>query len=569
MENRDVRAELERWIANVSDEELAAELAEMKKAADAGDDSAAVDAFFQDLAFGTAGLRGTLGAGTNRMNIYTVGRATQGFADYLNANFENPSVAIARDSRNKGELFVQVTASILAANGIVAHVYPKISPVPTLSFAVRDLGCSGGICMTASHNPAAYNGYKAYGPDGCQITSEAAKAISASIANTDAFSGVKTVGFDEAVASGMVKWIDDAVLERYYDAVLSKSVSSLSAEQVAEAPLKLVYTPLNGTGLIPVTTVLERAGITDITVVPEQREPNGDFPTCPYPNPEIREAMQRGIDLCEEVHPDLLLATDPDADRVGVACKDGDDYTLLTGNEMGVLLLDYIARMRSERGEDLSDKVAVTTIVSSAMVDALAAEYGFELRRCLTGFKYIGDIITELSDAGQVDRFIFGFEESYGYLSGDHVRDKDAVNASLLICQMAQDYKLRGMNLAQAMRALYEKHGWWLNRTVSVSFPGAAGAETMRGIMAKLREQAPSELAGRAVEAVVDYEGGVNGLPSANVVEFDVEGGNKVIVRPSGTEPKIKLYVFAKDADRAAADALLDALEAAGRELLK
>ena len=569
MENRDVRAELERWIANVSDKELAAELAEMKKAADAGDDSAAVDAFFQDLAFGTAGLRGTLGAGTNRMNIYTVGRATQGFADYLNANFENPSVAIARDSRNKGELFVQVTASILAANGIVAHVYPKISPVPTLSFAVRDLGCSGGICMTASHNPAAYNGYKAYGPDGCQITSEAAKAISASIANTDAFSGVKTMGFDEAVASGMVKWIDDAVLERYYDAVLSKSVSSLSAEQVAEAPLKLVYTPLNGTGLIPVTTVLERAGITDITVVPEQREPNGDFPTCPYPNPEIREAMQKGIDLCEEVHPDLLLATDPDADRVGVACKDGDDYTLLTGNEMGVLLLDYIARMRSERGEDLSDKVAVTTIVSSVMVDALAAEYGFELRRCLTGFKYIGDIITELSDAGQVDRFIFGFEESYGYLSGDHVRDKDAVNASLLICQMAQDYKLRGMNLAQAMRALYEKHGWWLNRTVSVSFPGAAGAETMRGIMAKLREQAPSELAGRAVEAVVDYEGGVNGLPSANVVEFDVEGGNKVIVRPSGTEPKIKLYVFAKDADRAAADALLDALEAAGRELLK
>lgn len=569
MTNRDVRAELERWIANVSDKELAAELAEMKKAADAGDDSAAVDAFFQDLAFGTAGLRGTLGAGTNRMNIYTVGRATQGFADYLNANFENPSVAIARDSRNKGELFVQVTASILAANGIVAHVYPKISPVPTLSFAVRDLGCSGGICMTASHNPAAYNGYKAYGPDGCQITSEAAKAISASIANTDAFSGVKTMGFDEAVASGMVKWIDDAVLERYYDAVLSNSVSSLSAEQVAEAPLKLVYTPLNGTGLIPVTTVLERAGITDITVVPEQREPNGDFPTCPYPNPEIREAMQKGIDLCEEVHPDLLLATDPDADRVGVACKDGDDYTLLTGNEMGVLLLDYIARMRSERGEDLSDKVAVTTIVSSAMVDALAAEYGFELRRCLTGFKYIGDIITELSDAGQVDRFIFGFEESYGYLSGDHVRDKDAVNASLLICQMAQDYKLRGMNLAQAMSALYEKHGWWLNRTASVSFPGAAGAETMRGIMAKLREQAPSELAGRAVEAVVDYEGGVNGLPSANVVEFDVEGGNKVIVRPSGTEPKIKLYVFAKDADRAAADALLDALEAAGRELLK
>ncbi len=569
MANCDVHAELDRWIANVSDEELADELAEMKTSADAGDDSAAVDAFFQDLAFGTAGLRGTLGAGTNRMNVYTVGRATQGFADYLNAHFENPSVAIARDSRNKGELFVQVTASVLAANGIVAHVYPKISPVPTLSWAVRDLGCSGGICMTASHNPAPYNGYKAYGPDGCQITSEAAKAISAAIANTDEFAGVKTMDFDAAVAAGMVKWIDDAVLERYYDAVLSKSVSNLTDEQVASAPLKLVYTPLNGTGLVPVTTVLERAGIADVTVVPEQREPNGDFPTCPYPNPEIREAMQKGIDLCEQVHPDLLLATDPDADRVGVACKDGEDYTLLTGNEMGVLLLDYIARMRSQRGEDLSDKVAVTTIVSSAMVDALAAEYGFELRRCLTGFKYIGDIITELSDAGQADRFIFGFEESYGYLSGDHVRDKDAVNASLLICQMAQDYKLRGMNLAQAMRALYEKHGWWLNRTVSVSFPGAAGAETMRGIMERLRSEAPAELAGRTVEAVVDYEEGVNGLPSANVVEFDVEGGNKVIVRPSGTEPKIKLYVFAKDADRVAADALLDALEAGGRELLK
>ena len=568
MENRDVRAELEHWIANVSDEELAADLAEMKKAADAGDDSAAVDAFFQDLAFGTAGLRGTLGAGTNRMNIYTVGRATQGFADYLNANFENPSVAIARDSRNKGELFVKVTASILAANGIVAHVYPKISPVPTLSFAVRDLGCSGGICMTASHNPAAYNGYKAYGPDGCQITSEAAKAISASIANTDAFSGVKTMGFDEAVASGMVKWIDDAVLERYYDAVLSKSVSSLSAEQVAEAPLKLVYTPLNGTGLIPVTTVLERAGITDITVVPEQREPNGDFPTCPYPNPEIREAMQKGIDLCEEVHPDLLLATDPDADRVGVACKDGDAYTLLTGNEMGVLLLDYICRMRAERDENLAEKVAVTTIVSSAMVDALAVKYGFELRRCLTGFKYIGDIITELADAGQADRFIFGFEESYGYLSGDHVRDKDAVNASLLICQMAQSYKLQGKNLADAMRDLYAEHGYWLNRTVSVSYPGAEGAAAMAAIMERLRAKAPSEVAGLAVESVVDYKDAGTGLPPANVVEFRLAGGNKAIVRPSGTEPKIKLYVFAKDDTREGAEALLDSIETAGRKLL-
>ena len=568
MADRDVRAELERWIGNVDDAELSAELEDMRKKADAGDDSAMVDAFFQDLSFGTAGLRGIIGAGTNRMNVYTVGRATQGFADYLNAHFDAPSVAIARDSRNKGELFVKTTAAILAANGVAVHVYPRISPVPTLSWAVRDLGCSGGICMTASHNPAPYNGYKAYGPDGCQITSEAAAAISAAIAETDAFSGVKTMDFDEAVAAGAIRWIDDAVLERYYDAVLARSVNNLSDEQISAAPLKLVYTPLNGTGLVPVTTVLARAGVSDVTVVPEQEQPDGNFPTCPYPNPEIREAMQRGIDLCEQVHPDLLLATDPDADRVGVACKDGDDYTLLTGNEMGVLLLDYICRMRVERGEDLSGKVAVTTIVSSAMVDALAAEYGFELRRCLTGFKYIGDIITELSDAGGADRFIFGFEESYGYLSGDHVRDKDAVNASLLICQMAQFYKLEGKNLAQAMRDLYAKHGWWLNRTVSLSYPGADGAAKMAELMAALRADAPDALAGRAVEKVVDYQGGVDGLPSANVVEFDIAGGNKVIVRPSGTEPKIKLYVFAKEASREAADALLDELEAAGRQLL-
>lgn len=556
---------LDTWIEHVDDPELLQELTQLKEA---GDEEAITDAFFQDLAFGTAGLRGTIGAGTNRMNIYTVGRATQGFADYLVKHFENPCVAIARDSRNKGELFVKTTAAILAANGVTSYVYPKISPVPTLSWAVRFLNCSGGICMTASHNPAPYNGYKAYGPDGCQITSEAAAAISAAMEATDPFADVKSMDFDEAVAQGLVKWIDDAVLDAYYDAVLAQSVNNLSEDEIAAAPLKLVYTPLNGTGLIPVTSVLDRAGITDVTVVPEQRDPDGDFPTCPYPNPEIREAMQKGIDLCEQVHPDLLLATDPDADRVGVACADGDDYTLLTGNEMGVLLLDYICKMRAERGEDLASKVAVTTIVSSSMVDALAAEYGFELRRCLTGFKYIGDIITSLSDAGEVDRFIFGFEESYGYLSGDHVRDKDAVNASLLICQMAQYYKLQGKNLFEAMRALYERYGYYHNRTISLSYPGAEGAGKMAGIMRTLRENPPAEIAGSAVEAVVDYATGVNGLPTADVVEFDLAGGNKAIVRPSGTEPKIKLYVFAKGADAAEADALMDAIEEAGRKLL-
>ena len=561
----DVHELLDTWIENVTDEEL---LGELKAMREAGDEDAITDAFFQELAFGTAGLRGTLGAGTNRMNIYTVGRATQGFADYLVKNFENPTVAIARDSRNKGELFVKTTAAILAANGVTSYVYPKISPVPTLSWATRYLKCSGGICMTASHNPAAYNGYKAYGPDGCQITSEAADAISAAMNACDPFHDVKTMDFDAAVEQGLVKWIGDEVLDAYYDAVADKSVNNLTPEQIANAPLKLVYTPLNGTGLIPVTTVLNKVGVTDITVVPEQRDPDGDFPTCPYPNPEIREAMQKGIDLCQEVKPDLLLATDPDADRVGVACADGDDYTLLTGNEMGVLLLDYICKMRAERGEDLSRKVAVTTIVSSAMVDALAEEYGFELRRCLTGFKYIGDIITGLSDAGEVDRFIFGFEESYGYLSGDHVRDKDAVNASMLICQMAQYYKLQGLNLVQAMRALYEKYGYYHNKTVSLSYPGADGAAKMAGIMESLRAEVPVQIAGAKVEAVVDYATCVNGLPAADVIEFDLEGGNKAIVRPSGTEPKIKLYIFAKGEDAAAADALIDAIEEDGRKLL-
>ena len=556
---------LDTWLENVKDEELLAELSSMKES---GDEEAITDAFFQDLAFGTAGLRGTIGAGTNRMNIYTVGRATQGFADYLNKTFDSPTVAIARDSRNKGELFVQTTAAILAANGITSYVYPKISPVPTLSWATRYLKCSGGICMTASHNPAAYNGYKAYGPDGCQITSEAAAAISAAMEATDPFKDIKSMDFDDAVSQGLVKWIDDSCLDAYYDAVVDKSVNNLTPEQIAAAPLKLVYTPLNGTGLIPVTTVLKKVGITDVTVVPEQKDPDGNFPTCPYPNPEIRQAMQKGIDLCEEVKPDLLLATDPDADRVGVACADGDDYTLLTGNEMGVLLLDYICKMRAERGENLHDKVAVTTIVSSAMVDALAAEYGFELRRCLTGFKYIGDIITGLSDAGQVDRFIFGFEESYGYLSGDHVRDKDAVNASMLICQMAQYYKLQGLNLVQAMHALYEKYGYYHNKTIALSYPGAEGADKMAGIMVDLRKNPPASIAGSKVTGVVDYGEGVNGLPKANVLEFDLEGGDKAIVRPSGTEPKIKLYIFAKGDDATSADAQIDAIEKDGRELL-
>ena len=562
----DAMRELESWIEHVEDPELAAELAELKAS---GDAAAVEDAFFRDLSFGTAGLRGVIGAGSNRMNVYTVARATQGFADYLNATFESPSVAIARDSRNKGEEFVRTAARVLAANGVRVHVYPRISPVPTLSWAVRDLGLSGGICMTASHNPAAYNGYKVYGPDGCQITSEAASAISDAIARVGMFGGARLVGFDDAVARGLVSWIPDEVLDRYVDAVLGQSVSALGHDERRAAALKVVYTPLNGTGMQVVPRVLSRGGIGDVAVVPEQAEPDGDFPTCPYPNPEIREAMEAGISLAGRLGADLLLATDPDADRVGVAVRDGDGYALLTGNEVGLLLLDYVCRSRRERGEDLSRMVAATTIVSSPMVDCLAREHGFELRRFLTGFKYIGELIGSLEAAGEEDRFLFGFEESYGYLAGTYVRDKDAVVASLLICQLAQELKLRGMSLADAMRELYGRYGHYRSKTTSLSYPGADGAARMAEIMAGLRERQPREVAGRAVESFTDYAAGGTGLPAADVLSLGLAGGEGVAVRPSGTEPKIKVYLFAKGGTAQEAEAEVASLEAAMRELLQ
>ena len=554
---------LELWLENVQEADLRDELEAMKT-----DEKAALEAFHQDLAFGTAGLRGIIGAGTDRMNVHTVGRATQGFADYLVANYSNPSVVIGRDSRNKGEEFVRRTAEVFAANGVKVYVFPRIVPTPTVSFGVRDLVCSGGVNMTASHNPAPYNGYKAYDHTGCQIATEAADAISAAIADVDTFGGVKTCDFDEALADGRIEWVPESVLDRFIDAVEACSVARPEDDGL---PLKLVYTPLNGTGLECVSRILKRVGVTDVTVVPEQAEPDGNFPTCPYPNPEIREALQKGIDLCEEVHPDLLVATDPDADRVGIAVKDGDDYLLLTGNETGVLLLDYVARMIADtQGADaLARKVAVTTIVSSVMVDAIAAQYGFEVRRVLTGFKYIGGVIAELEAVGEADRFMFGFEESYGYLNGTHVRDKDAVDASMLICQMAQYYKAQGMNLADAMRALYERHGYFLNKTLSFTFPGVEGGERMAQLMKGLREQPPAEFAGCAVEGVVDYATGVDGLPAANVVEFDLQGGNKVIFRPSGTEPKVKAYLFAKRETREAAQELLGQLEAAATQCMQ
>ena len=561
----DVHELLDTWIANVKDEELLAELNTMKEQ---GDEDAITDAFFQDLAFGTAGLRGTIGAGTNRMNIYTVGRATQGFADYLNATFEHPTVAIARDSRNKGELFVKTTAAILAANGVTALVYPKISPVPTLSWAVRDLKCSGGICMTASHNPAPYNGYKAYGPDGCQITSEAADAISKAIAETDTFTGVKSMDFDEALEQGLVKWIDDSCLERYYDAVLARGVTNLSAEEIAGAPLKLVYTPLNGTGLIPVTTVLERAGITDVTVVPEQKEPNGDFPTCPYPNPEIRQAMQKGIDLCEQVHPDLLLATDPDADRVGVAVKNSDDYLLLTGNEMGVLLLDYLIGAMKRAGKLPKNAAALKTIVTTEMARAVAEANGLACYDTFTGFKFMAEKMNELESAGK-NTVIFSYEESYGYMLGHYVRDKDAVTASLLLTEMAAWYYAQGMTLFDALEALFKKYGFFGEKTFNLVMPGLDGVEKMASLMKTLRETPPREIAGVPVAVYKDYADGTArdaasgevskiALAGSNVLRFELADGTHIVVRPSGTEPKIKVYVLTKGADARERDANLE-----------
>ena len=574
----EIKERLNVWLENVEDEELSEELSRLAADLEAGAEgaeAAVADAFFQDLEFGTAGLRGVIGAGTNRMNRYTVARATQGLADYLNAHFENPSVAIARDSRHKGREFSRIAACVLAANGIRSLLYTRLEPTPALSFAVRDLGCSAGINMTASHNPAAYNGYKVYGPDGCQITSDAAAEISERIARLGYFpaegaESAKIDDYQQACFDGRISWIGEDTLARFMDAVLEQSQET--PEESAE-PIRVLYTPLCGTGLECVSQVLGRIGIPYLDVVPGQDQPDGDFPTCEYPNPEERAALQAGIDKCrswkEMGKPfDLLLATDPDADRVGVACEDGDDYTLVTGNEMGILLMDYLAGRRVARGEDLSRLVAVTTIVSSAMCDDVAAHYGFELRRTLTGFKYIGEQIGRLEAAGEAARFMFGFEESYGYLAGTHVRDKDAVVASMLIVQMARHYRKQGMTLVQAMRALYDKFGWQTNRTISLAYPGADGAQRMADIMAGLRAQPPAQVAGRDVAEVVDYAEGVGDLPKANVVEFRLAGGGKLIVRPSGTEPKIKAYLFAKAPDQTGADAMLDALEQSARELL-
>lgn len=493
------------------------------------------DRFYRDLTFGTGGLRGVIGAGTNRMNIYVIRRATQGLCNYLKSTDLPQSVAIGYDSRIKSDLFAREAAKVLAANGITAWLYPRLEPTPALSWAVRYLGCGAGICVTASHNPAKYNGYKVYGADGCQITLEVAAAVLAEIEKVDMFEDVLI-----CQDSPLIRTIGEDCLEAFLDAVQAQSVA-----KSGQPDLKVVYTPLNGAGLECVTKILRRIGVEDVTVVPSQEKPDGHFPTCPYPNPEIREAMEEGLKLCRQLKPDLLLGTDPDCDRMGIAVPEEDDYRLISGNEMGVLLLDYICRLRLLNGTMPVDPVAVTTIVSTDMADAVAAEYGVDLRRVLTGFKFIGEQIGMLEAQGHPERYIFGFEESYGYLSGTHVRDKDAVNASMLCCEMAAWYRSQGMTLAQAMDALYEKHGCYHNDLASFTFEGADGMAKMESIMEAFRKNGPASLLDQPVTGSIDYNSDNTGLPKSNVLQFQCESA-KVLVRPSGTEPKLKLYLSAR-----------------------
>ena len=539
------------WCENAKeDPDLKAELEGIK-----GDSEAINDRFYRDLEFGTGGLRGVIGAGTNRMNIYTVRRATQGFADYLNQEYKNPSVAISYDSRIKSDVFSKAAAEVLAANGIKVHIYKQLMPTPCLSWAVRALKCQGGIMVTASHNPAKYNGYKVYGEDGCQITLRGAEIILEKINSLDMFSGVKHSDFDKELAAGNISYIDDSVIEEFYKRVLAEGINT---DLCATSGLKVVYTPLNGTGNKPVREILKRIGITDVTVVKEQENPDGNFTTCPYPNPEIREALQVGLSYCDKVKPDLLLATDPDCDRVGIAVPDGKGgYALFSGNEVGAMLLEYICSQRIKKGTMPKNPITVKTIVTTDIVNLIAKEYGVEVIDVLTGFKFIGEQIGFLEAKGEENRYIFGFEESYGYLSGGYVRDKDAVDASMLICEMAAYYRTQGITLMQARENMYKKYGMFLQTLYSFEFDGESGMKHMEELMSDLRSNHPSSIGGLKVERFEDYLASTSKniatgevkeltLPKSNVLAFYLENGCKAIVRPSGTEPKIKTYITAK-----------------------
>ncbi len=547
-----------RWLsADLEDSALTDELKRI-----AGNEEEIKERFAVSLAFGTAGLRGVLGAGSNRMNIYVVRQATQGLANWVKTQGGNQLVAISYDSRINSDVFARTAACVLAANGIQVRIYDALMPVPALSYATRYYGANAGIMVTASHNPAKYNGYKAYGPDGCQMTDAAAAIVYAEIQKTDILNGAKMMDFEAGIAAGLIKYVGDDCKEGLYDAIKSCQVRPGLCKT---AGLKLVYSPLNGSGLVPVTRILSDIGIDDITIVPEQKYPDGNFPTCPYPNPEIFEALRLGLELATREGADLMLATDPDADRVGIAmrCPDGS-YELVSGNEMGVLLLDYICAGRIEKGTMPKNAVAVKSLVSTPLADAVAANYGVEMRNVLTGFKWIGDQIAGLEAKGEVERFILGFEESYGYLAGPYVRDKDAVVASMLICEMAAYYRSIGSSIKERLEAIYAKYGRYLNKIDSFEFPGLSGMDKMAGIMADLRANPPAEIGGYAVVKVTDYKKTEEtGLPGANVLVYGLEGGATVIVRPSGTEPKIKAYYTTLGKTIAEAQAQKDALAAA------
>ena len=553
----------ERWLnAQLDDPDLKPELESIRD-----NENEIRERFAVALKFGTAGLRGVIGAGTNRMNIYTVRQATQGLANWVKTQGGSQTVAISYDSRIKSDVFARAAAEVLAANGVQVRIYPELMPVPALSFATRYYQCNAGIMITASHNPAKYNGYKAYGPDGCQMTDNAADAVYAEIQKTDILEGAKTLPFAEGMEKGLIQYVGDDGKEALYTAIKSRSVRPGLCKT---AGLKLVYSPLNGSGLVPVTRVLNDIGITDITIVPEQKDPDGNFPTCPYPNPEIFEALRLGLELAEKQNADLMLATDPDADRVGIAvrCKNGS-YELLSGNEVGVLLLDYICAGRIEQGTMPKAPVACKSIVSTPLADAVAAHYGVECRNVLTGFKWIGDQIARLEAAGEVDRFIFGFEESYGYLAGPYVRDKDAIIGSMLICEMAAYYRSIGSSIKERMEQIYAQYGRYLNKVDSFEFPGLSGMDKMAAIMDGLRKQPITELAGIAVVKTQDFEKAEEtGLPAANILTYALADGSTVIVRPSGTEPKIKIYFTTKGADLAQAEAKKEKLAEACKPIL-
>ena len=553
----------DRWLnAQLDDPDLKPELESIRD-----NENEIRERFAVALKFGTAGLRGVIGAGTNRMNIYTVRQATQGLANWVKTQGGSQTVAISYDSRIKSDVFARAAAEVLAANGVQVRIYPELMPVPALSFATRYYQCNAGIMITASHNPAKYNGYKAYGPDGCQMTDNAADAVYAEIQKTDILEGAKTLPFAEGMEKGLIQYVGDDCKEALYTAIKSRSVRPGLCKT---AGLKLVYSPLNGSGLVPVTRVLNDIGITDITIVPEQKNPDGNFPTCPYPNPEIFEALRLGLELAEKQNADLMLATDPDADRVGIAvrCKDGS-YELLSGNEVGVLLLDYICAGRIEQGTMPKAPVACKSIVSTPLADAVAAHYGVECRNVLTGFKWIGDQIARLEAAGEVDRFIFGFEESYGYLAGPYVRDKDAIIGSMLICEMAAYYRSIGSSIKERMEQIYAQYGRYLNKVDSFEFPGLSGMDKMAAIMDGLRKQPITELAGIAVVKTQDFEKAEEtGLPAANILTYALADGSTVIVRPSGTEPKIKIYFTTKGADLAQAEAKKEKLAEACKPIL-